>query len=259
MTDAAASRFAREEITVNGIRTEMLVAGQGAPLMFWHGAGTIGGFDWALPWTARYRVIIPYHPGWGGSADDEAIASMQDFVLHYLDLLDQLRLDRVRLVGLSMGGWMAATFAAQQAQRVEKLVLVAPAGLRVKEHPSTDVFRLRPEQVPGYLVANLEVLRPHLPDPGDIDAIVRIHREQTSFARIAWERMSDPKLPRWLHRITMPTLLVWGEDDRIIPFGQAETWARLIPGARVASFKRAGHLVLNEAPAAVAAIGDFVA
>jgi pimeloyl-ACP methyl ester carboxylesterase len=204
-------------------------------------------------------VIIPYHPGWGGSADDETISSMQDYVLHYLDLLDQMRLDRVRLVGLSMGGWMAATFAAQQAQRVEKLVLVAPAGLRVPQHPTIDIFRLRPEEIVAHLVANFEILRPYLPAPDDVDAIVRLHREQTSLARIAWERASDPKLARWLHRITMPTLLVWGEADRIVPFGQAQTWAELIPGARVQGFKNAGHLVLNEAQAAVTAIGDFLA
>jgi len=204
-------------------------------------------------------VLIPYHPGWGGSADDEGATTMQDFVLHYLDLFDQLGLDTVRLVGLSMGGWMAATFASQQSHRLKKLVLVAPAGLRVPQHPSADVFRLRPEQVPAALVHNFEVLRPFLPQPDDVDAIVQISREQTSFARIAWERMSDPKLPRWLHRIKVPTLLLWGEGDRIIPYGQAQTWAGLIPGAQIRAFKNAGHLVLNESAEAVSAVAAFMA
>lgn len=255
----AALRFARETLTVNGVAVEMLTAGRGEPLMFWHGAGTIGGFDFALPWAERFRLLIPYHVGWGGSGDDDSIASMQDHVMHYLDLLDQLGLETIRLVGLSMGGWMAACFATQHAHRLKKLALVAPAGLRVPEFPITDLFKLRPEEIPGYLAANIEALRPFLPQPGDVEAAVRLFREQTSFARIAWERAYDPKLARWLHRITVPTLLVWGEADRIIPFGQAQSWTKLIPKAGLRSFKNAGHLVLNERPEAVAAIGDFLA
>jgi pimeloyl-ACP methyl ester carboxylesterase len=222
----AAIAFQREKITVNGVKVELLTAGAGEPLMFWHGAGTLGGWEFALPWAKRFKVLIPLHPGWGGSDDGTHMTSMQDYVMHNLEMLDQLGLQRINLVGLSMGGWMAASFTSQHAHRVRKLALVAPAGLKV---------------------------------PDDLDFIVERYRESTSFARLAWERMDDPKLARWLHRISVPTLLAWGEADRIVPFGQAQTWAGLIPDATIHSFPGGGHLLLNEQPAAVEAIGDFMA
>jgi pimeloyl-ACP methyl ester carboxylesterase len=256
---AAGSAYKREELKVGGIKVEMLTAGKGEPLMFWHGAGTLGGWDWALPWAKRYKVMIPYHPGWGGSGDDPTVSSVQDFVMHYVELFDQLKLDKVNLVGLSMGGWIAATFASQHGHRLRKLALVAPAGLRVPEAPTLDFFKIKPEETLGYLMENIESMLPYLPkDPGDLDFILERFREATSFARVAWERAYDPKLARWLHRIGVPTLLVWGEQDKVVPFAQAKVWAKLIPGAKIASFKGAGHLVLNEKPEAVAAIAQFL-
>jgi pimeloyl-ACP methyl ester carboxylesterase len=253
-----AAQFEREELTVNGVKVVMLTAGKGEPLMFWHGAGTFHGWDFALPWTEKYKVMIPFHPGFGESGEDTTISSMHDYVMHYLDLLDQLKLERINLVGFSLGGWMAASFATEHAHRLRKLVLVAPAGLRVPEHPMIDLFRVPPEEVPSYLVANLEVILPHLPKGHDVDFIVGRYREMTSVARVAWERGYDPKLPRWLHRVRVPTLLIWGEQDRLIPPGQAPAWAKLIPGATVRSFKGAGHLVLDENSDAVHAIADFL-
>jgi pimeloyl-ACP methyl ester carboxylesterase len=253
-----AAQFEREELTVNGVKVVMLTAGKGEPLMFWHGAGTFHGWDFALPWTEKYKVMIPFHPGFGESGEDTTISSMHDYVMHYLDLLDQLKLDRINLVGFSLGGWMAASFATEHAHRLRKLALVAPAGLRVPEHPMIDLFRVPPEEVPSYLVANLEVILPHLPKGHDVDFIVGRYREMTSVARVAWERGYDPKLPRWLHRVRVPTLLIWGEQDRLIPLGQAPAWANLIPGATVRSFKGAGHLVLDENSDAVRAVGEFL-
>ncbi|HYC15284.1 MAG TPA: alpha/beta hydrolase [Stellaceae bacterium] len=250
--------FKREELSVNGIKTVMLTAGKGEPLMLWHGAGTFHGFDFALPWAEHFRVLIPFHPGFGLSADDPSITGIHDYVMHYVELLDQLGLASVNLVGFSLGGYIAASFAAEHGHRIRKLVLVAPAGLRVPEHPMVDLFRVPPEQVPGYLVANMEVLLPHLPKGPDIDFMVERYRESTSLARVAWERSYDPKLPKWLHRLRMPTLLVWGNQDRLIPVGQAAAWAKLIPDARIRSFDHAGHLVLDESPDSVRAITDFL-
>ena len=260
MADAATkSPFTRQEVTVNGIKTEILSAGKGDPLVFWHGAGTVGGWDFTLPWAEKFRVIIPYHPGWGGSDDAPKMTAIQDYVMHYLDLFDALGLEKFHLVGLSMGGWMAATFATQHAHRLRRLALVAPAGLRVPEFPTADIFRIKPEELLGHLAVDITPLIPHLPkDPNDIDFIVGQYREQTSFARLAWERIWDPKLATYLHRIKVPTQLVWGEQDRIVPFGQAQTWSRLIPNAKVWSVRGAGHLVLNEKPEAARAVLDFL-
>lgn len=250
--------FERETLNINGVKTVVLTAGRGEPLVLLHGAGTFHGFDFALPWASRYRVIAPYHPGFGESGDDPEIIETHDYILHYLELFDQLKLDKIRLVGFSLGGWLAAEFALEHAHRIHRLVLVAPAGLRVPEHPTADVFRIPPEELPAYLVVDPKVLAPYLPKEPDVDFMAARYREMTSVARIAWERPHSLKLPRWLHRVRVPTLLVWGDQDRLIPVEQAQAWAKLIPGAQVEVVKGAGHLVLDEKPAAVGKIAQFL-
>jgi pimeloyl-ACP methyl ester carboxylesterase len=255
----AKNPFKQEILTVNGVKTAMLTAGAGEPLIFFHGGGVFSGFDFAIPWTERFKVYIPFHPGFGDSGDDPGIADMHDYVLHYMELFDRLKLERgLRLVGFSMGGWMAAELAMEHRRRLAKLVLVAPAGLRDKEHPGTDLFSIPPEQVPAYLVHDMKAIERHLPKEPDADFLAARYREMTTIARIAWERPFSYRLPRWLHRINVPTLLVWGEQDRLIPCVQAATWAKLIPGVAVRTFKNAGHLVLDEQPEAVKAVGEFL-
>jgi len=250
--------FREQSLTVNGVKTAMLVGGAGEPLVFLHGGGVFSGFDFAIPWTERFKVYIPFHPGFGASGDDPELAEMHDYVLHYLELFDQVGLERgLRLVGFSMGGWLAAELALEHRRRLAKLVLVAPAGLRDPEHPGTDLFRIPPEEVPGYLVHDFGVIARHLPKEPDPDFVAARYREMTTVARIAWEHPFSRLLPRWLHRINLPTLLVWGEDDRLIPCAQSATWARLIPGAVVRTFPNAGHLVLDERPEAVRTVAEF--
>lgn len=255
---AARADFERATLSINGVKTVVLSAGRGEPLVFLHGAGTFHGFDFALPWANHFRIIIPYHPGFGESGDDPEITETHDYILHYLELFDQLKLDKVRLVGFSLGGWLASEFALEHPHRLHRLVLVAPAGLRVPEHPTADVFRIPPEELPSYLVVDPKVLAPYLPKEPDVDFITARYREMTSMARVAWERPHSLKLPRWLHRVRVPTLLVWGDRDRLIPVEQAQVWARLIPGARVEIIQGAGHLVLDEKPAAVEKIAEFL-
>jgi pimeloyl-ACP methyl ester carboxylesterase len=254
----AKARFERETLTVNGVRVTMLTAGRGDPIVFLHGGGTFHGFDFALPWVETHRVMIPYHPGFGESGDDPAISGMHDYVLHYLELFDQLKLRDVSLIGHSLGGWMAAEFAIEHSHRLRKLVLISPAGLRDPEHPTADIFRIPPEEMPSYLVADLAVLAPHLPKEPSVDFVVNQYREITAVARVAWERPYSAALPRWLHRVKVPTLLVWGDKDRIVPVKQADSWARLIPGSKIYVAKNAGHLVLDEKPEAVERITAFL-
>jgi pimeloyl-ACP methyl ester carboxylesterase len=251
-------KWKAEEHSVFGVKTEVLTAGKGDPVMFWHGAGTGSGWDFLEPLTAKFKVYLPYHPGWGGSGDDPGMTSVQDYVMHYLELLDILKIGKFSLVGLSMGGWFASTFATQHGERLKKLVLVAPAGLLVREHPTTDLFKVKPEELVPMLAENPAALGPP-PDPHDIDFIVKAYREQTSFARLAWQRIYDTKLPKYLHRISAPTLFVWGKQDKIVPEAQSATWMKLVKGSKLKTFSPAGHLVLDEKPEAVKAIRDFLA
>ena len=206
--------LARETITVDGTPVTYLNGGSGEPLVFFHGAGTFHGFAFAEPWTENYRVIVPFHPGFGESGDDDRIADMHDYVMHYMELFDRLELEQVNLVGFSLGGWMAARLCTEFGHRIRRLVLVAPAGLRDPENPAVDIFKLKPEEIMERLAHNFEVLRPHLPEGHDVDFIVDRYREMSSTARVAWERLHDPKLTRYLHRITVPTMILWGRQGQ---------------------------------------------
>jgi pimeloyl-ACP methyl ester carboxylesterase len=255
------SGFERQQLKVNGADIVMFSGGAGDPIVFLHGAGTASGFAWLAPWAQRFRVYVPYHPGFGESPENAAIASVDDYVLHYLELFDALRLDTVRLVGLSLGGWIAATLATTSSHRLEKLVLVGPAGLRIPEAPTTDIFRLKPNEIPAYLVRDPSILAPFVPDPDSaefLEFLVNDYREMSSYARVAWERPYDRNLAKWLHRIDVPTLLMYGEQDRITPAQQSATWAKLIPNAVVRIVPGAGHIVLQEDADAPRVVLDFL-
>lgn len=250
--------FTRESATVDGIRVEYLTAGSGEPLVFFHGAGTTTGFDFALKWAERYRVIIPFHPGFDGSDDYPNLTSVHDYVMHYLGFLDALGLARINLVGFSLGGFVAAKFAMQHSDRLRRLVLAAPAGMRHPEHPTRDVLAIPPEKLPGMLVWDIETIRHRLPSAPDADFMAARYRETTTVARLLWDRPTDPKLAFYIHRITAPALIVWGEEDQLVPIQQADVWMDRLPDARLRTFPKAGHLVFDEAPAAVEEVMAFL-
>jgi pimeloyl-ACP methyl ester carboxylesterase len=258
---AAPSGFKRHEYSVNGVRTIVNVGGQGRPVVYWHGAGAWHGIDFAQSWTDRMKVIAPYHPGWGDSADAPELDSMHEYLLHYLDLFDQLNLAQFDLVGFSLGGWMAAEFAVAHTQRVRRLVLVAPAGLPDPEHPGPAMGSWSPEEMYSYLASDRAVLEPHLPRTPEERARHEetLAREMRSTRRLAANGPFNPRLGRWLHRLTMPTLLVWSKADRLAPAARADKWMERLPNARLALFEKAGHLVLDELPEARDCVAKFLA
>ncbi|MBR0735897.1 alpha/beta hydrolase [Bradyrhizobium liaoningense] len=252
--------FTRAEYDINGVRTVVHTIGRGPALVFLHGTGTFTGFEMARDWAKRHTVIIPYHAGFGESGDADAIDTIEDHVLHYMDLFDKLALAQFDLAGFSLGGWLAAEFAIRQPQRVRKLVLVAPAGLVVPSAPAPGLFEIAPQELPAYLAHDpVAALRyfPKAPDPG-FDA--RLGREVTGFAKlIRSEPQGNPKLANWLHRIAMPTLVLWGAADRLRPTAQADAWRAGLRDARVTLVPATGHLVFEETPAAAQHVIDFLA
>jgi pimeloyl-ACP methyl ester carboxylesterase len=252
------SRFTRETHAINGIETVVHTGGDGEPLVIFHGAGTVDGFDFAEPWTDEFRVIVPYHPGFGESAEDPEVTEMHDYVMHYLELFDVLGLDRFRLVGLSMGGYLAAKFGVEHRHRIHKLAMIAPALMLDPDHPLADVLAMPGEELVGSLVKNFDVLKSRLPENPGIDFIAERYKEATALARLEWEHPNDWKLPRYLHRLNVPTLIVWGAEDRIVPVAQAPMWERALPDVRVEVFADAGHLVHLEKPEVVSRIAQFM-
>jgi pimeloyl-ACP methyl ester carboxylesterase len=245
-------------VDVAGVDTAVLVGGEGPLLLFLHGASTFPGFAFAERWTSRFRVVLPFHPGFGPSLDDPAVETLHDLRIHTLDLLDAIRIERSHVVGHSLGGWLAALLAAEQPGRVDRLVLVAPAGLDVPEHPTTDLFRVSPEKLPPLLVHDAAVLETMLPSPPTVDQVIEQYREMSTVARLLWARSSDPKLGRLLRRVRAQTLLVWGREDRITPIGQLDAWGALLPRSERLVLEHCGHLPLHEKAEAAERIAAFL-
>ncbi len=252
--------FKRHEYSVNGVRTVVYVGGQGRPVVYWHGAGAWHGIDFARPWLERFKVIVPFHPGWGESEDSPHMDSMYEYLLHYLDLFDQLGVGQFDLVGFSLGGWMAAEFAVAHTHRLRKLVLVAPAGLADPRYPGPPIGSWSLDEMYAHLVSDVALLQPYLPKPEDAARHeAEIAREMQSTRRLAPQGPFNPRLERWLHRLTLPTLLVWSKDDRLAPAARSAKWMELLPNAKLALFERAGHLVLDELEEARDAVSRFLA
>ncbi|WP_315833240.1 alpha/beta hydrolase [Bradyrhizobium prioriisuperbiae] len=247
--------FERAEYTINGINTVVHSIGRGPELVFLHGTGTFTGFEVARTWATQRKVIIPYHPGFGESGDAEAFDTIDDHVLHYMELFDRLGLDGFDLCGFSLGGWLAAEFAIRQPQRLRRLVLAAPAGLVVNDAPAPGLFDIAPQDLPSYLAHDpAAALRyfPRAPDPA-FDAA--LGREVGGFAKLIRDNpQGNPKLAQWVHRIRVPTLVLWGAEDRLRPTAQAKAWMARLPDGHLKLVPATGHLVFEETPSA----GDLV-
>ena len=170
----------------------------------------------------------------------------------YLDLFESLGLDRPVLVGASLGGWLAAQIALLAPERVAKLVLVDPAGLRA-EAPTPDIFTLDPVQQ-ARLLYHREDLRAAAVTAAeniteDPELFQRYLRNRMATAHLAWNPyLHDPKLAGRLHRITAPVLVIWGAQDRLLPVEYARQWAAALPAARLEIIDGAGHLPQAEQP-----------
>lgn len=254
---SASAGFSETRLDINGIDTLVLTAGTGDPVVFFHGAGTASGFDWLLPVARHFRVIVAYHPGFGRSGDP-ALAGVDHLARHQLDVLDQLGVARFHLVGQSMGGWTAATLASYSTHRIVKLALVAPVGLDVPEHPTVNILAVPPAEIPGYLTTNPAIFAPPGAPPPSPEFLAARRREMESFATVQSRGLThESGLGRWLHRIDVPTLLLWGDADRLVPFAQAAVWAAALPNATLQRFPGAGHLLFEERPDAADALATF--
>lgn len=250
---------------IDGVETVVKVVGQGQPVIFLHGASTLEGFDFAVGLADRYRVYCPSHPGMGYSGDAPHIAGMSDMLIHYLNLLDVLALDvKPHLIGFSMGGWMAVHLAAIARDRFSRVVLMAPAGLGDPAHPVADLGAIAPQDFPAFLAHDVNVALRYFPDGTDVRVAERFRaeraREGAIVARLcAAHGMKHPNLVHFLRRITNPALVIWGTQDRLLPASQAPLWVDALPNASLTLVEDAGHLIAQEKPQTLAAIGDFLA
>jgi len=236
------------------------VAGAGPPLLYFH---PLPGLAWS-PLLGRlaeqYTVYAPEHPG-TSPGDPHAIAEVQTFwelLLVYEELTGALGLDRPAAVGQSFGGMVAADLAASFPRLFSRLVLLAPLGLWRDDAPIplAEMVSGPPGDVPGYLYAHPERQPPPDASPA---AIAQATWNLGCTTKFAWP-IADHGLGRRLHRIRVPTLVVWGREDRLVPHLYAEEFGRRIPGSQVEVLGDCGHVVQADQPEqAWIAVSTFLA
>ena len=226
---------------VAGCRVSLLRGGSGPPLLYLHGAGRWMPFREAL--AQKFDVLVPEHPGFGESETPSWLDNVGDLGYFYLDFLEALGLDRVHLIGNSLGGWIAAELAVRDQQRLCTLTLVSPAGIHVQGVPTGDIFLWSQPELIRNLYYDAKLAESLLSAPVSEKELDTFLRNRLTVAKLAWQpRLYNPHLAKWLHRIRRPTLIVWGDSDKVIPPAYASAFRDLIPGARIEILPRCGHL-----------------
>lgn len=246
------------EVTIGGVRLCYREAGPAGatPLLFLHGAG---GPESALPFLAAFapgrRVLVPDLPGFGRSELPPWLDNIHDAAYACLDFIEALDLRGVHLVGTSLGGWIALEVAVRNATRLASLTVIGAAGIRPGDLPTGDLFMWSPEERVRQLVADPALAEKILALPQTPEQAEAALRNHFTTARLAWEpRFFDPHLEKWLHRIRVPTHVIWGEQDRLFPVEYGRRLAGLIPAARFSVIPACGHLPQVERPAELAAL-----
>jgi pimeloyl-ACP methyl ester carboxylesterase len=242
------------DFRVREVTIKLHRAGRGSTVLFLHGAGGVP--QW-LPfldsWAERYEVLVPEHPGFGGSDDPLWIRSMPDLAMFYLDFIEEMGLDRIHLIGNSLGGWLAAEILIRDRARFRSLAQLAPAGIRIKGVPCGDNFIWGPEEAVRNLYHDQSFADRVLalqPTEEQMDLMLK---NRFTVAKFGWQpRWFNPDLEKWLHRIKLPSLIVWGNEDKIMPPANAALWQARLPDARLVMLNKCGHLPHIEQATAVA-------
>ncbi|MBQ12694.1 MAG: alpha/beta hydrolase [Planctomyces sp.] len=253
LSDKEIATQAKSTIQLKGVDLSVIRKGSGPQILALHGGdGPIDRFPFADQLAERYEIIQPVHPGFSGTPIPEHFDNLQDLIYLYLDLIDHLDLSDAILMGFSMGGWLAAEIAVINTRRFSKLVLVDSVGIKVGgpfDRDITDLFATPPDD----LIKASWHDTSKAPDPkamADEDLEI-FAADRIAHGLYTWEPyMHNPKLPYRLHRIDIPTLLVWGERDGIVTPSYGEAFRDMIPGASMVVIPEAAHSPHVEQPAA---------
>jgi len=252
------SELRREMVDVGGRQTAVFTGGGGEPLVFMHGGGIVEGVDCFAPLADRFRFLAPQMPGYDRTAIDPPIRSIDEMVEHYARLFDALGVGEFTLVGHSMGGWVASSFAAAHPERVRRLVVACSYGLENDAHPIAPVFAMTPEQVYAALTRDASIWEGRVPAGPDPEFEATRALEGESVSRFVPGPFA-PALAGKLARLQMPILLMWGDDDQIVPIGRLADFQAALPQADVRLYPGVGHLLFWERPETVDALAEFAA
>jgi pimeloyl-ACP methyl ester carboxylesterase len=234
-----------ERLAVGDIELDVMRRGTGRPILLLHGMQNVNPQARFLDLLGqRAEIIAPSHPGFGQSARPADFDTVYDLVHLYLDVLDTLPYERMTLMGLSFGGWIAAELAVTCAHRIDRLVLVDAFGIKISDRETPDildVFNTSPREVQRRSWHDPDTWSPNFDAMSD-DELVRRARNWEALCLYGWHPyMYNPQLKRWLRRIAMPTLVLWGASDGIVQPSYGRAYSELIPGSRFELIAEAGH------------------
>jgi pimeloyl-ACP methyl ester carboxylesterase len=256
------AEFVEEYVDAPIGKIQLWRAGSGPQLVYLHSAGGEHVQPALEQLTESFEVIVPIFPGFEESEGIEQIDGMEDAVFHLLDLWELLGIDAARILGLSLGGWMALELATRYPERVEGMVLVNPVGIYLAEAPMSEMFGRTPGELADMLFADQSypvAAAMHAMDAFDGDVgreteiplefVLPMWKALGATARLGWDPyLHNPKLRGRLRRITARTLVVAGAQDGLVPTVYAETFAAEIPGARLEVIEGAAHWLPFEKP-----------
>ncbi|HJU10903.1 MAG TPA: alpha/beta hydrolase [Candidatus Binataceae bacterium] len=240
--------WTEEKFRVGEAELSVIKGGSGKPLLIFHGElGDPGRLTWDSSLAENHTLWIPQHPGFGKSAYVDWVMDMRDLAAFYARFVREQHLVPVDVIGFSLGGWLAAEMAAQNPHQFAKMILVGATGLRPSSGEIMDMFT-----VTARTYLNQNVLDPH----GNSEFNKLFGGEQTpaqfeawedaraETARIAWKPyMFDQAMPHLLENVVgLPTLLIWGRQDPVVPLSAGELYHQKITGSRLVIIDNCGHM-----------------
>jgi pimeloyl-ACP methyl ester carboxylesterase len=238
-------------LPINGTDVEVLTTdrGQGRIVLMLHGGAgpqSVTAFADLLATERPVRVITPTHPGFGGTGRPAEFSTIHDLAVLYVGLLEAMDLHDVIVVGNSIGGWIAAEMALLPSNRIASVVLVDAVGIEVPGHPVADFFSLTLTEVAELSYHDPSGFR--LPPASEAQMAIMAGNRAALAVYGGAPSMSDPTLAERLIAVTVPTLVLWGESDRIVDPDYGRAFAAAIPGAQFESMPGTGHVPQVETP-----------
>lgn len=248
---------------IAGTEIELSIKGKGRPLLFLHGEDFFGLHRPFLDALAEtWKVIVPRHPGFGASPLPGHFMNVDDLAYLYLDLMDSMKLERPLVVGASFGAWIALELAVRAPERIDRLVLLGPVGVKMGgryDRDFADIFQIPEADVRKLTFADQRWVPDYasLPEP----ELATMAQDRQSATHFGWRPyMHNPTLGRWLHRVRMPTLIVDGDKDGVLAPGYAKKLSEALPKATLETVANAGHYPqIEQCEAVVARIAKFAA